>query len=262
MKILLMLCCALLGVADAAAQQLPSVEELLPRIQAYARQYRQNIPSFEADEAVTSQLLAGGAVKKQVRAEMTMRLIRSQTDPEEMTDHYTIHSVNGKPLHVVGFLPIYRKAEFPYFVHNVFSNVIGMSGKGHGQCNLYRILPGNSPDTVTFELWNNPDAPAEECKDNLDGYHKTLLVERDSGRVLRVVRSMSAEAARQHHEVGYTDVEFASQKLGEESFLLPIRFTAHDGTGDRRITATYSNFHRYTSTASMHEVEDLPVSAP
>lgn len=258
MKICLIFFSALWLAADAGAQQLPSVEELLPRIQAYARQYRQSVPSFEADESVTSQLLDGGAVKKQVRAEMTMRLIRSQTNPEDTTDHYTIHTVNGKPLHVVGFLPIYRKAEFPYFVHSVFSNVIGMGGNGPGKCIVYQVLPGNSASTVTLELRNKPDAPAEECKDNFDGYHKTLLVERDSGRVLHVTRSMSAGAARAHHEVGYVDVEFAPQKLGDETFLLPIRFLAHDGTGNRRIAASYSNFHRYTSTASMHEVEDVP----
>ena len=252
----------LAGVGSVRAQQLPSSEELRNRIHAYAEQYRQNLPSFEVDESAVSQQVKGDRVKWEVKLEMGLREIRDEAHPGDLKDFYTFRLVNGKPPKKHLKLPPFnRKAKLPYFVHGVFSNVIGFVGTGMG-CMEYRVSPGTSSATVKLETWNKQGPLPEECKDILEDYHKTLLVERETGRVLHVTRSMSDEAARTHHELAFVDVEFAPQKLGEETFWLPVHFVTHGGKNEGRMEATYSNFHRYTASVKILESDPLPEVTP
>jgi len=247
----------------AVAQQLPTPEELVPRIQAYAQQYRLKVPSFEVDESAVSQAFENGKLKREVKLEMTLRQIRDDKDPEELNDSYTVRLVDGKPPRkYLNLPPFNRKAKLPYFVRSVFSNVIGFAGKGLGECTSYRVSLGPTASTVTLDVANKPGPVPDECKGDPQGYQKTLVVERDSGRVLHVIRSMSPESAARMRDVVFADVEFAPQKLGDEIFWLPIRFTSHNGPNDRRMTATYSNFHRYTSTVKIIASDPLPEVEP
>lgn len=76
MKLFLPLLAGLAIAAHANAQQLPTVDQLLTRVTAYAQQYRQSVPSFEADESAISQWVKNGQVTWEVRLEMTVEEVR------------------------------------------------------------------------------------------------------------------------------------------------------------------------------------------
>ena len=60
----------LLAVSAAACSQTPPrVAALLDRLQAYAKDYREHLPSLSCDESLTSQLIEKGKVKQEVKAE-------------------------------------------------------------------------------------------------------------------------------------------------------------------------------------------------
>jgi hypothetical protein len=251
MKFLPLLLAVLGAAACSNAQQLPTVDELLARITAYAQQYRQSVPSFEADESAVSQQVKDGQVKWEVHLEMTLRELRDESDPSEFDDHYTFRMVDGKPPK--------KRFKLPYFVNGVFDNAIGFAGRSQDSCYEYRVSPGRDGSTVQLELWQkkqNPQPPL--CSDVFEDYRKTVLVDAASGRILHVTRSMSPQAAHDHHEVVFVSVDYALQKLGDATFWLPVRFESHDEKNERRMFATYSSFHRYTSTAKMVESDPLP----
>ncbi len=255
----------LAAASSVGAQQLPTPEELVPRIHAYAKQYRASVPSFEVDESAVSQAWEDSQLKTEMKLEMTLREIRSQDNSDKLQDSYTFRLVDGKPPKRELMLPSFKRKVViapPYFVNGIFINIIGFGGQPGSHCTNYRVSAGPTNSTVKLELWNRPDADPEECPDRPEEFHKTLIVEPDTGRVWHVTRSMSAESARLHHDVVFADVEFAPQKLGDDTFLLPVRFESHNGPNDRRMTATYSNFHRYAATVKLLESNPLPEVGP
>lgn len=241
------------------AQELPKTETMVERVRAYAAQYRERLPSFEVDESAVVARVVEGMTKDSRKLDLTLREIRDANKPGEMQDSYVFRLVDGKPpKRYLNLPPFNRKAKLPYFVQGVFSNAIGFAGTEKLACMEYRVLPGTSASTVTLEMWKKAGAFPEACKNEPEGYRKTLVVERESGRVLRLTRSMSAEAARLLHDVDWVEVEYGAQKLGEESFWLPVHFKAHDAKDEGRMEAWYSNFHRYTSTVNMIDSAPLP----
>ncbi len=89
-----------------------------------------------------------------------------------------------------------------------------------------------------------------------------MVVDAATGRILHLTRSMSPRDARDRHEIVFASVEYAPQKLGDETFWLPVRFESHDEKNEGRMTATYSNFHRYASTAKVVDSGAQPQVAP
>jgi len=60
----------------------------------------------------------------------------------------------------------------------------------------------------------------------------------------------------------FVEVDFAPQKLGEETFWLPVSFVSHNEKGDRRMEGRFSNFHRYAASVKVIESNPLPEVTP
>jgi len=254
MKASLLLLAPLFSAAHASAQQLPTVDELLPRVFAYSQQYRQSVPSFEADESAVSQLVKNGQIKWEVRLQMTLRELRDESRPGEFVDRYTFHLVEG--------MPPRKHFKLPYFVQGVFSSAIGFGRPEEQNCYDYRVSPGDTASTVRLELWVKTRPLPPNCNDVPEDFRKTVVVDVASGAVLHVTRSMSPRAARERHEIVFGTVDYAPQKLGDETFWLPVRFESHDEKNEGRMIATYSNFHRYASTAKVVDSGAQPQVTP
>jgi len=250
MKLFLPLLAGLAIAAHANAQQLPTVDQLLTRVTAYAQQYRQSVPSFEADESAISQWVKNGQVTWEVRLEMTVEEVRVESKPDELDDRYTFHLIDGKPPK--------KHFKLPYFAHGVFANALGFGHPEQNNCFDFRVSPGDSSTTVELEMAVKPAPLPPNCADIPDEYRKITIVDTATGRVLHVTRSMSARAAHERHEIVFVSVDYAPQKLGDETFWLPVRFESHDGKNEGRLLATYSNFHRYTSTAKVVDGDSPP----
>jgi hypothetical protein len=236
--------------AHANAQQLPTVGQLLPRVIAYAQQYRQSMPSFEADESAVSQRVKDGRVTWEVRLEMTLQEVRDQSKSDDLIDRYTVHLVDGKPAP--------ERFKLPYFTHGVFANALGFGHPEQNSCFDFRVSPGDSAATLQLEMDVKPAPTPPNCIDMPENYHKTVVVDTASGEILHVTRSMSARAAHQRHEIVFVSVDYAPQKLGDETFWLPVRSESHDEKNEERLIATYSNFHRFTATTKVIAGDPLP----
>lgn len=254
MKTSLLLPFLLSSVAYANAQQLPTVDELLPRVLAYAQQYRQSVPSFEADESAVSQQVKDGRIKWEVRLEMTLRELRDESRPGGFVDHYNFNLVDG--------MPPQKHFKLPYFVQGVFSSAIGFGRPEEQTCYDYRVSPGDSASTIRLELWVKTRPLPPNCNDVPEDYRKTLVVDAATGRILHLTRSMSPRDAHQRHEIVFASVDYAPQKLGDETFWLPVHFESHDEKNEGRMTATYSNFHRYASAAKVVDSGAQPQVTP
>jgi hypothetical protein len=254
MRLSLLLLAILAAELPAHTQQLPSIEELLPRVTAYVQQYRQNVPSFEADESAVTQQVSNGRVKWEVRLEMTLHVLRDESNPGGFVDRYTFRTVDGKPPK--------NHFKLPYFVQGVFSNAIGLARSEQQSCFDYRVSPGENAATATIDMSLKPGPVAPNCKDVFEDYRKTVVVDVASGATLHVTRSMSPKAARDRHEIVFISVDYAPQKLGDVTFYLPVRFESHDAENEGRMTATFSNFHRFASTAKVLDGGSQPQVTP
>jgi hypothetical protein len=227
-----------------------SSDEQLRRVFAYTQAYRERLPSLECDETMLSQRVKNGKVKRQVKIKATLRELRDENEPGGFRDEYTLKSGNGRPV----------KPDFsslPYFVYHVFANSLGIGKSPRPACFDYRFATLDGGRTLQFNIDSKSGVPDPSCKKIPDDYHKMMLIDTASGAVRRVERRVSPEFADAHMEIPYVAIDYAPQKLGEDTFWLPLRFEAVDLHQRGRMTATYSNFHRYTAVAKV-----LPQAVP
>jgi len=226
------------GDKEGQAHLLAQVRQVI----AYAKAYRANVPSLECDETMLSQRVIKGKVKWEVKIKATFRELRDETEPGGFKDDYTFLSVDGKR----------AKPHFkpPYFVYNVFANSLGIGDTPRPACFDYRFTPLDGGRTMQFNIDvragdGRPGPRDPSCAKIPDEYHKVMLIDTASGAVRHVERRISAAFADEKDEIPYVAIDYAPQKLGEDTFWLPVRFEASDADQQGRMIATYSNFHRY-----------------
>jgi len=233
----------LLAIPWLLAAQQTSNEEQLRQVIAYAQAYREHLPSLECDETMFSQSVKNGKIKWQVKIEATLRELRDEKEPGGFKDYYTFKTVDGKP----------AKAHFstPYFVYNVFANSLGIGDNPLPACFNYSFATLDDGRTTQFNIDAKPDPRDPSCQNIPDGYHKMMLIDVASGAVRHVERRLSPQFANRHLEIPYVVIDYAPQRLGDETYWLPVRFEASDPTVEGRMIATYANFHRYIGVAKI-----------
>jgi hypothetical protein len=66
-----------------------------------------------------------------------------------------------------------------------------------------------------------------------------------------VERRLSPRFAESNLEIPNIVIDYAPQRLGEETYWLPVRFEASDPLIEGRMIATYAIFHRYIGVAKI-----------
>jgi hypothetical protein len=218
------------------------------RVIAYAQAYREHLPSLECDETMLSQSVKNGKVKRQVTIKATLRELRDKNEPGGFRDDYTFKSVNGKSVSGKSVDGKLAEPNFgaPYLVYKVFANSVGIGESPLPACFDYRFATLDDGETLQFNIDSKPGARDPTCRKIPDDYHKTMLIDKASGAVRHIERRLSPQFADDNLEIPYVAIDYAPQRLGEETFWLPIRFEAIDVHQQGRMIATYSNFHRYT----------------
>ncbi len=224
------------------AQQ-TSNEEQIRRVIAYAEAYREHLPSLECDETMLSQDVKNGKVKWEVKIKATLRELRDEKEPGGFRDEYTFKTVDGKPAK-----PNFRT---PYFVYNVFANSLGIGESPRPACFDYRFATLDDGRTLQFDIDSKPGVRDPACKKIPPDYHKMMLIDTASGAVRHVERSLSPQFADNTLEIPSVTIDYAPQRLGEQTFWLPVRFEASDPHKEGRMIATYSNFRRYIGVAKI-----------
>lgn len=229
----------LFAIPLLASQQI-SNEEQLRRVIAYAQAYRKHLPSLECDETMLSQRVKNGKVKRRVKIEATLRELRDENEPGGFRDDYTFKSVDGKRAK-----PNFDTAALPYFVYKAFANGLAIGERPLPACFSYSFATLDNGRTLQFNIDSKPGVRDPSCKKIPDDYHKMMLIDTASGAVRHVERRMSPKFADNNLEIPYITIDYAPQRLGEETFWLPMRFEAIDLDQQGRMIATYSNCHRY-----------------
>jgi hypothetical protein len=227
----------LLAIPLLVAAEQGSDEEQVRKVIAYAQAYREHLPSLECDEAMLSQRVKKGKVKWEVRIKATLRELRDGNEPGGFKDEYTFTSVDGRR----------AKPHFktPYFVYNVFANSLGIGESPRSKCFDYRFTALDDGRTLQFNMDSKPGARDPSCTKIPDDYHKMMLIDAASGAVRHVERRISPQFADDNLEIPNVTIDYAPQRLGDDTFWLPVRFEANDLDQEGRMIATYSNCHRY-----------------
>jgi hypothetical protein len=229
----------LLAIPLHIVGQQTSNEEQLRRVIAYTQAYRKHLPSLECDEMMLSQKVKNGKVKREVKIRATLRELRDENEPGGFSDNYTFKSVDGKPAK-----PNFDTGTLPYFVYKAFANGLAVA-ESPPTCLNYSFATLDSGRTLQFNIDSKPDVGDPSCQKMPDDYHKIMLIDTSSGAVRHVERRMSPQFADNNLEIPYISIDYAPQRLGEETFWLPVRFEAIDLDQQGRMIATYSNCHRY-----------------
>jgi hypothetical protein len=227
----------LLAIPLLASAQQKIDEKQIQQVIAYVQAYREHLPSLECDETMLSQTVIKGKVKEEVKIKATLRELRDENEAGGFKDYYTFKSVDGKPAK-----PNFRA---PYFVYNVFANSLGIGESPRPACFDYRFATLDDGRTLQFNLDSKPGVHDPSCKKISEDYHKMMLIDMASGAVRHVERHLSPQFADNHLEIPSIVIDYAPQRLGKETYWLPVRFEASDPAIEGRMIATYSNFHRY-----------------
>jgi hypothetical protein len=229
---------ALIFPAAAGCQNLPSLDVLLGRLDAYAKQYQAALPSLTCDEQITSQALnRKGKVTSEVKAQSTLREVRTENPYDPFHEERDFKSVNGRRPS--------RTPQMPYFVEGGFASLVGFKRWEQRECFDYVLSSGDSGQTVLLNMTLKAKFSTPSCARLPAGFRRIILADPETGRILHTERTIAPEAAAADVGVYFGAIDYQPQKIGEQEFWLPSHFYSHDATNRGRMSATYSNCHRY-----------------
>jgi hypothetical protein len=236
--------------AVGGCQQLPPLDVLLDRLDAYATQYQATLPSLSCDEEILSQSLnKKGKVTWEVKMQSTLREIRKDDPYDPFVEKREIKSIKGRRSR--------RMPPMPYFVEGGFAGLVGFKRWEQRECFEYRLTSDDNGQTVRLEMGLKAKPSISSCAKLPSGFRRVVVTDPKTGRILHTERTIAPEEAEMSTEVYFGGIDYAPQQLGDQTFWLPSRFYAHDATDRHRMIATYSNCHRYTG-----ELKILPEVSP
>jgi hypothetical protein len=239
---------ALLLPAVVAGQTLPSVDVFLDRLDAYAKQYQSTLPSLSCDEQITSQTLnRKGKVTWEMKVQSTLREVRTGDPYAPFTETREFKSVNGhRPPKA------FHTSQMPYFAEGGFAGLVGFRRWEARECFDYALTSQDS-QTARLEMTLKTAQSNPSCARLPDGFHRIVIADLQTGRVLHTERTISPDTVPRDTQVFYGGIDYAPQAFGGQTFWLPSRFISHDAENTGRMSATYSNCHRYIG-----EIKILP----
>jgi hypothetical protein len=240
--------------AVAGCQQLSSFDTLLDHLDTYAKQYLATLPSLSCNEEITSQdLNSKGRVTREVKVQSILREVRTDDPYNPFLEKREIKTVDSRRPRRT-----FQLSSLPFFVEGGFAGLVGFKRWEQRDCFDYVLTSGGSGQTVRLEMTLKSRYTDPSCAKLPVGFHRIVIADPETGRILHTERTIAPEAAIDSNGVYFGGIDYAPQKLGDRTFLLPTRFEAHDVDDTSRMFATYSNCHRYAG-----ELRILPsVSGP
>jgi hypothetical protein len=139
----------------------------------------------------------------------------------------------------------FQTSQMPYFAEGGFAGLVGFKRWEQRECFDYVVTSGDGGHTVRLEMTLKVNSANPSCTRLPAGFHRIVIADPETGRILHTERTIAPEAAARNTGVYFGGIDYAPQKLGEQTFWLPSRFYAHDANNTARMFATYSNCHRY-----------------
>lgn len=240
--------------AVAACQHLPSLDVLLDRLDAYTMQYQATLPSLSCDEQITSQALnKKGKVTWEMKIQSTLREVRTEDSYDPFIEKREFKSIDGRRPRKT-----FQTSQMPYFVEGGFASLVGFKRWEQRECFDYIVTSGDSGHTVRLEMTLKTKSTNRSCARLPVALHRIVIADSETGRILHTERAIAPEVSASPPLVYFGGIDYAPQKLGDQTFWLPSRFYANDANNTGRMFATYSNCHRYTGELKILPGMSLP----
>ncbi|HTX76417.1 MAG TPA: hypothetical protein VMD29_09450 [Terracidiphilus sp.] len=160
--------------AVAGCQQLPSLDVLLQRLDAYAKQYQATLPSLSCDEAITSQAVnEKGKVTREVKVQSTLREVRADDPYNPFLEKREVKTVNGRRPRRT-----FQLSSLPFFVEGGFAGLVGFKRWEQRECFDYRLTSVDSGQTVQLEMTLKAKPSSSSCAKLPDGFRRTVFAGR------------------------------------------------------------------------------------
>jgi hypothetical protein len=132
----------------ARCQDLPSLDVLLDRLDAYAKQYQATLPSLSCDEQITSQALSKkGKATWQLKIQSTLREVRTDDSDVPFIEKREFKSIDGRRPKAT-----FQTSQMPYFVEGGFASLVGFKRWEQRECFDYVVTSGDGRHTVRLEM--------------------------------------------------------------------------------------------------------------
>lgn len=231
----------------------PKLRELLTQLVQYGERYEQALPTLSCEEEITSQRVRGGRVEE-VKLTGTVQVRRSGNEADPFVETHVTRTRDGVPL-AEG-----KSFRAPYYVLGGFANGLSFSSMERLHC--YAISLKDEAGSATLELEMERKAGVEgvgACAKIPEGARRRVVVDRESGHVVRIERVIPAEEAHRLKQVDVAAIDYEPVELGAERFWLPVRSEMRDTKGEGRMRARYRGCKRYTGTVTIvNGVEKVP----
>jgi hypothetical protein len=244
--------------AGAVAQKVPTLGEILQRLQETLNQYDSSVPSFFCDESVTTFAQRGpGPVNTMVGTvtDSTFLLKRIPRPDDQVTlrESREVKKVNGKP--VTG-----DSVGGGILTVGAFSDGMALVSLSQQACMDYRLQPidAGQPMLVEFASVAADKRPAD-CR----------MQEDVSGRAVIDPETMQVKQMQfhaPHHMIGkkmgwwHVTVEYAPVELDGKIFWLPKKIS--ESMSDRAYSwsyqARYRNYHKMEATSRILPSDETP----
>lgn len=228
--------------AAAACQRLPPLDVFPDRLDGYVEQYQATLPSLACDEQITSQATnKKGRVTWEVKTQSILREIRTDNPYDPFVEKREFTIVNGHRAKAT-----FRTSQMPYFVVGGLAELAGFKRWQQRECFDYSLTPEENGQTVRVEMSLKARLTNPSCAKIPVGFHRVVIAEPETGRILHAERTIAPGEAEMNSKAYFGGIDYAPQKLGDRIFWLPSRFYAHDSSNSSRMSATFTNYHRYT----------------
>ncbi len=244
--------------ALAGCQQIPSLNGLLDRLDAYANQYQATLPSLSCDEKIASQdLNSKGRITREVKVQSILREVRTDDSYDPFLERREIKAIDGRRPR-----RNFQMSFLPYFAEGGFAGLVGFKRWEQRECFDYVVTSGNNGQTVRLEMTLKARFTNPSCAKLPAGLHRIVIADPATGRILHTERTIAPEVAIDSNGVYFGGIDYAPRKLGDQTFWLPSRFEAHDVDEMGRMVAIYSNCHRYAGELKILPSVSVPEAGP
>jgi hypothetical protein len=246
--------------AAAVAQKVPTLGEILERLQENLNQYDSSVPSFFCDERVVSSAQRGRnpVVFSMMAGTVTdstflLKRIPRPDDQVTLRESREVKKVNGKPVtgDSIGGGMLFVGA---------FSNGLALVSLSQQACMDYTLKPGDAgePLVVEFASVAAGKRPADcRMQEDVSG---SAVIDPESMQVKRI------QFHAPHHMIGTAigwwdvTVEYAPVELDEKIFWLPKKIS--ESMTDRRTSwvylASYRHYHLMEATSRVLPFDETP----
>ena len=240
----------------STSHAIPSVEEIVARVQRNVQEFRASLPDFLCDERITSQVIVDGKIKQDTRVQSIFRAIHNQ-GANDYAESRQIETVNGKRAKT-------QELNLPFGVMGGFSKATAVLFSPQSiQCFDFRVIGtdtvrGRTAFVLTATTKANVESLGPACASHKPNRTTRVWIDAEA---MQVVRIESATVHSNESQAAFIDIPWPEDLLLNwtanydkvtiegKTFWMPMTVQAElaSSTKPRKMTyfAEYGDYHKF-----------------